>query len=371
MINRTRIIDTFSAMVGIDSLSFKERQMADHVTAHLTELGFTVKEDNAGEQIGGNAGNIYGYLPGTLDAAPLLFSAHMDTVEPGVGRKAILQEDGRITSDGTTILGADDQAGIAAALEAVQTIQEKGLAHRPIEVLFTVAEEAHCMGSAVVDAAMIRSKEAYVMDLNGHIGTAAYRAPAIMSFTAIVKGKASHAGVAPQDGIHAIRAAALAVSRLELGHVGEEMTVNVGVMEGGSASNVIPDTCKVIGEVRGFDQTATLAQLDKIGACFHQAAAEVGATVDWAPDVTFAAYGAEEGSLAIERYRTACEQLGLPVSLITTYGGSDLNNLAAFGIGGLVISNGMVDCHSVGEYIVADDLEKLANLVVALMTSEV
>jgi tripeptide aminopeptidase len=113
MVNKERILQNFSYLVEIDSLSFGERAMADVLIKSLNELGFEVREDDAGKYYGGNCGNVYGYLKGTLEGEALLFSAHMDTVEPGVKKKAVLQEDGTITSDGSTILGADDLSGLS------------------------------------------------------------------------------------------------------------------------------------------------------------------------------------------------------------------------------------------------------------------
>ena len=136
-----RLIDTFSQLVSIDSPTFGERKMADEVSTRLALLGFELTEDQAGEAIGGNAGNIYGYLPGTTNLNPLLFSAHLDTVEPSHGKEAMIDDQGIISSAGNTILGADDLAGISVILEAVKRLQDNGNPHRPIEILFTVAEE--------------------------------------------------------------------------------------------------------------------------------------------------------------------------------------------------------------------------------------
>ena len=368
MVNRRRLLDSFSSLVSIDSVSLQERQMADYLKNALTDLGLTVQEDDSWKTFGGTAGNVYGFLPGALDLPALLFSAHMDTVTPGLGKKAIFQEDGRITSDGATILGADDASGIAAILEAIRVIKENGLPHRPIEVLFTASEEVHCHGTAAFDPSILQSKETYVLDLGGHIGTAACSAPAICSFTATVKGRAAHAGVAPEQGIHAIRAAAAAISQMPLGRV-DEMTINVGAITGGEATNIVPHTCVVEGEIRGFHQDTVLAKLAEIRACFQDAATDIGATVEWEQNASFNAYAMEETHPAVTRFCAACESLNLPISLIPTYGGSDLNNLYSLGLRGLVISTGMENAHNVTEYIHADDLERAANLTLALMTS--
>ncbi|WP_246240935.1 M20/M25/M40 family metallo-hydrolase [Anaerocolumna sedimenticola] len=232
MINKMRVTEEFMKLVSIDSPSFKERQMADVLKQYLIQLGFEVTEDDAYKHYDGNSGNLYGFLKGDIEGDPILFSAHMDTVEPSTGKRAVKHQDGTITSDGNTVLGADDLAGVAAILEAVRTIKEKGLSHRSIEVLFTIAEEVYIRGSEVFDYNRIKAKEAYVLDLSGPVGTAALKAPTLISFTAEFIGKASHAGFAPEKGIHAISVAAEAITAIKQGRIDEETTVNVGTIEG-------------------------------------------------------------------------------------------------------------------------------------------
>ena len=140
-INRNRLVEEFCELVAIDAPSYEEYDMSQVLIGKLKELGFEVLQDNAGEVIGGNAGNVYGYLKGEIEGDPILFSAHMDTVGPAYGKKAIVHEDGRITSNGDTVLGADDVAGIVSILEAIRGIKEQKKPHRSMEVLFTVAEE--------------------------------------------------------------------------------------------------------------------------------------------------------------------------------------------------------------------------------------
>jgi len=370
MVNQSRLLDTFKKLVSIDSLSLQERQMADHLTATLEQLGFTVREDDASQKLGGTAGNLHAILPGTLDLPPLLFSCHMDTVEPGIGKQAVLHPDGKITSEGDTILGADDCTGIAAILEAIRAIREQGLPHRPIEILFSVAEEIYCRGIGVFDMSALQSKEAYILDLTGHVGTAADRAPTIITFTVLIKGRPAHAGFAPEEGIHAIRAASTAISRLELGHVGREMTVNIGKIEGGSATNVVPEICIVKGELRSFDEDQAGAQLNTIYATFHQAAEELGATADIEEEQISAAYVIDETHPAVIRFRDACGQIGVPFTLAPTHGLSDFNALHKAGLRGLCIANAMEKCHGTEEYTTVDELERIANLIFTLMTSQ-
>lgn len=203
-IDKERLIADFLSLTTGSAESLDERRVADLLTEKLNLIGFSVSEDDAGQKLGGNTGNLYGFLKGTIPGLPLLLSAHMDTVKPGENKHPVLHEDGTITSDGTTVLGADDAAGIVEILEGIRCVQEAALPHRDIEILFPVAEEIYIQGSGVFDFSQIRAKEAYVLDMSGEVGSAAVRAPSLISFQVTVKGKASHAGFAPENGIHVI-----------------------------------------------------------------------------------------------------------------------------------------------------------------------
>ena len=167
---RNELLEEFAGFTELDSVSFGERRMADLLKEKLKALGFETEEDDAGSHYGGNAGNVYGFLKGSLSGEPVLFSAHMDTVEPGIRKKAIFHEDGVITSDGTTVLGADDAAGLVEILGGIRRVLASGKPHRDIEVLFPIAEEVYTKGSRVFDFSRIRAKEAYVLDLSGPVG---------------------------------------------------------------------------------------------------------------------------------------------------------------------------------------------------------
>ena len=191
-------------------------------------------------EVDGTAGNVYGYLKGTLPGDPILFSAHMDTVRPGIGKKMFLNEaTGKIESGKDTILGADDVTGLVEILEAVRHLQEEKIPYRDIEVIFPIAEELYIKGTDAFDFSQVKAKEAYVLDMGGAPGAAALRAPSLISFTVNMHGKASHAGFAPEQGIHAIRAVSLAISRIEQGQVDEDSTLNIGKISGGEGTNIM------------------------------------------------------------------------------------------------------------------------------------
>ncbi len=363
-INEERLKSEFAEFVSIDAESYAEEKMAACVREKLTQIGFEVQTDQKG--------NLYGRLAGDLPEEPLLLSAHLDTVKPGRGKSAVFHEDGTITSGGDTVLGADDAAGLAEILEGIRTVREAGLKHRPIEILFPVEEEVCGGGSACADYSRIRAREAYVLDLSGDIGTAAFRAPTILYFTATINGKASHAGFAPEDGIHAIALMSQAVSRIPQGRIrdgsGNVMTLNIGVVSGGVATNIVPENCSCQGEIRGFDNQAVLKRAEELRALFEKTAAEAGAVCSFQTEIQMTAYETDRDAPVTQRFLGACQRLGLKGELIETYGGSDQNNFALHGISGLVLSCGMREVHSVREYIFTEDLVMGAGLVAELVS---
>lgn len=381
MIDERRLCGEFAELVAIDSPSFGERKMADRVKEKLSVLGFQVYEDKAGGHYGSDTGNVYGFLKGTIPGDPILLSAHLDTVPPAVGKKAVFHEDGRITGSGDTVLGSDDIAGIVEILEGIRHLQEENIPHRDVEVLFPIAEEVYIKGTEVFDFSRVRAKEAYVLDLSGAPGTAAVKAPSLISFRITVRGKASHAGFAPEEGIHAIQVMSRAVSRLPLGYVDGERdtTLNVGVIRGGNVTNIVPDICTCEGEIRSLSHEKALAQVEALKGIFQEESKRAGvsgqsgslndktAEVSVETHIDLTAYETDAGDPVVKRFEQACARLGLPGTLTTTFGGSDNNNFARHGIRGIVLSCGMNEVHSVREYTTVQELKTGAKLVAELL----
>lgn len=366
--NTDRLTDLFRELTAIDNSSLNEAGMCSIIKEKLSALGISYEEDDAGAKIGGNCGNLYAYIEGSVPLPPILLSAHMDAVEPAAGKKAVFHPDGRITSDGTTVLGADDISGICAILEAVTSIKESGAAHRPVELLFDVSEETYCTGVEQFDFSKMKAKEAYVLDLSGPVGRAAYQAPSILSFRGVFHGKSAHAAFSPEDGIHAIKAAADAVASIECGYVGDT-TVNVGTITGGSADNVVPESCTVTGEVRSFSDESARKQVAHIKEIMEASAKRLGATVDFETETFCVAYKVEPTHPVAVRFQKACAELGLSGELVKTYGGSDNNPFFHHGIRGIVAAPGMNNCHSCEEYTSVQELERATKLVEALILS--
>lgn len=369
-LNQEKIVQTFLALVPIDNAALHERAMADELLRRLRGLGLVPHEDETYRRTGGDAGNIFVRVPGGLDLPPLLFSAHLDSVAPACGKKAIVHDDGRITSDGTTVLGADDLAGLTEILSALELYLEVPVAERrPLELLFTYAEELYDVGSEFFDFTQIAARESYVLDASGPLGTYLYQAPSIISFDVQIKGRAAHAGFTPEAGIHAIRIAAEAIAALDLGHVAPNTTANVGEIHGGTNTNNVPESCRVTGEVRSYDHELALAQIEKIRATFATAAQRYGGEITFTTRIGCRAYRTPGKALAIKRFESACHATDLTPRPEASFGGSDQNRLTQHGLTGIVLACGMTDCHSVHEYITESDLLAATRLVLALMLS--
>lgn len=369
MVNKMRLAQEFMDLVKIDALSFQEREIADLLKKTLLELGFEVYEDDAGRYYNGSCGNIYAYLNGDPELEPVLLSAHMDTVTPGKGKRAMLHEDGTITSDGNTVLGADDLSGIVSILEAVRVVREQKLKHRSIEILFTIAEEVYIRGSEIFDYSIIKSKEAYVLDLSGPVGEAAIAAPTVLSFDAEIRGRASHAGFAPELGINAIAIAAEGIAQIRQGWADETTTVNVGLIEGGKARNIVSDICIVKGEVRSLSHERAEAEIEGIKRIFTAVTEKYQGELNFSSDIGCLAYKTDKEHSVVKRFVKACEELGFEATLTKTYGGSDNNNFVKHGITGIVMACGMNKVHSCNEYTHIDQLEKCCNIVIKLITA--
>lgn len=359
---------TFAELVGIDSSSLQERRMADHIKELFGELGIALAEDDSAAVTGSDTGNLYAYVPGALSGKTILMAAHMDTVMPAYGKQAIFYADGTVTSDGTTVLGADDLAAVTAIYEAVKYMKENQIPHRDLELLFTTGEELYCKGAKAFDCASLKSASAYVPDLSGKIGTAAYAAPTILSFQAKIKGLAAHAGFQPETGINAIAVAADAIAALSQGRIDEDTTANIGTISGGDGINIVSPECIVKGEIRSLRHEKALLVLEQYRCQFEQSAEAAGAALVWETNVDIQAYETALESEAVKNYREAAEKAGVKAVLQKTFGGSDNNVFAQYGIEGLVIASAMHKSHTCEEYTNLHEIETVAQILIGLLS---
>lgn len=368
MVNRERLIKTFFQLVQIDSESKEERQLADFLKRKLRALDLQVNEDEAGKKIGASAGNIIGRKKGSLEKLPLLFSAHLDTVPPGKGVKPQIRDE-VIYSDGTTILGGDDKAGIAAILEALEVINEKKLSHGDLEIVFTVAEEIGLLGAKNLDFSQLNAELGFILDSGGPAGTIIVQAPYHQNLKVKIRGKAAHSGVNPEEGINAIQVAALILARLPLGRIDEETTANFGVIKGGRASNIIPDYVELEGEIRSLNPNKVEKALELYQEIFQQVTTEQGARLEWENQLEYSGFNLTEQDQVVTMAVQAATSLGIPFWLKSRGGGSDANIFNnEGGIPSVNLGVGLTKDHTLEECIGVKDLLTTAQYLVEIMS---
>lgn len=373
MIDRNRLAETFQSLVSIDSVSREEGRLAQELAKLLAKLGAETRFDRAGEKVGGDTGNLIAWLKGTASLPPLLLSAHMDTVEPGKGVTAVLR-DGVFTSDGTTILGADDKSALAIILETLRVLKEDRIVHGPLEIVFTICEEVGLMGAKHLDYDLLTAAYGYVLDATDTEGIVT-RAPAANRIELVVHGKASHAGAAPEKGINAIWLAGQAIGDLTLGRIDRETTCNIGVIEGGIATNIVPDKVIVKGEVRSHDSKKLQAVTDTIVSAFQKAVDgcrvetynEERPRLEVNVERDFPATHIPENHPVVTLAQQAAANLGRNMICKPSGGGADANIFFEKGILTGVLGTGMKDVHTVGESVAVDDMVRSVELLLEII----
>jgi tripeptide aminopeptidase len=374
MIQQNRLVQEFISLVQIDSETKFEQEISKVLKQKFSALGLIVEEDDSMAKSGHGAGNLICTLEAT-DANPaipiLLFTSHMDTVAPGKGIKPQIGEDGYIRSDGTTILGSDDKAGIAAMFEAIQVLKEQNIPHGRIQFVITAGEEAGLRGSRAMDAKWLEAKYGFALDSNGNIGDIATAAPGRAEIAITFHGKSAHAGVNPEDGISAIQVASKAVSRMSLGRIDNETTANIGSFSGVGPLNVVCDHVTLEAEARSIVQHKLEAQIASMRTACEGAAADAGTTCEFVADIVYASYMHDDSAPVVALASRALQSLGLTARTFHSGGGSDANIFNGLGIPTVNLAVGYNEIHTTKENIAINDLVKTAELVVALIQETV
>lgn len=366
MVNRNRLIDRFIEMVEMDSVSGREGRFKDYLKELLSQRGLKVIEDRAGESLGGDAGNLIAVWPGSAQETKLLFCAHMDTVEPGIGIKAVA-DDTCIKSSGETILGSDDKAGIAALLEAIDCIHEQNLPHPDVELLFTVGEEKGLQGSKFFDYTSLQSTMAFVLDAGGDPGDIIIQSPCQNEIEYTAYGKSAHAGINPEDGLNAIHLVSQALAVMPCGRIDEETTCNFGVIEGGTARNIVADVCRVKGECRSLQRTKLDQLTGELVAAFQDEVQKRGGRAEVQVTFLYPELRLDEDQPVVQLAVKAAEKAGLQPVLTSTGGGSDASIINGQGIPCVNLGIGMRQVHTTSEYILINDLIKDAEFVLEII----
>jgi tripeptide aminopeptidase len=359
-----RLHDRFVRLCEIASPTGDERAVADALLGELRALGVDVAEDAAAAPARAGAGNLIARVPGA-DERWIAFFAHLDTV-PHDGPVKVDMREGVFRSAGDTILGADNKAAVTVLAELAARASEGAPPPVGLELVFTVAEEDGLRGAKELDTAALRSPFGFVLDHATPIGEVITAAPTYNRVIADFEGTEAHAGIRPEDGQSAIAAAAAAIGAMKLGRLDEETTANVGVISGGTASNVVAGECRIDAEARSLDEakaTATTAAI--VDACTW-AASEGRCDVDVDVIEMFRGYRVPASAEPVRLARSALERTGFQPRETATGGGSDANALIAQGFECVLLANGTEANHTPAESVGAARISEMLGVCEAI-----
>ncbi|MDL2229919.1 M20/M25/M40 family metallo-hydrolase [Treponema sp. OttesenSCG-928-L16] len=368
-INPERIKTRLRELCAIPGPSYKERPVLDYLLPYLKDRetsGLSWKEAPS-PPAGGDTPNILIHISGKSD--PVLLCAHMDTVPLARPVITLIEEKGMLRSDGSTVLGGDDRAGIVLAMEMIELCLADPSRSVSLEVLLTVQEEVGCLGSQNPGFDDIRSALCYNLDGESPPGSLISAAPFKERFTCTVRGRSAHAALEAELGRNAVCHAAGIIMELPQGRIDGESTANIGSIRGGSQTNIVPDEALFTGEVRSFSSSRFAEIKEGINRACEKADRADGysVSIDW--EHLYDGYSIDEDETVIRRFTEACSRKGTQPSLLRSAGGGDANNLNAQGIKTVVFGMGMHGIHTPKEYIVMEELITAAELLKETLNS--
>lgn len=365
MFDQNEITNLFVSLAKIEGLSGNEKNVAEFIKKFLGQFNLSVYEDNAHKIDGGNSGNI---ICKVNDGGNFVLLSHMDTARSTQNLNPII-ENGKIKSDETTILGADNRAGITAILYALKKSFENGKPQKSFTIAFTICEETTLSGSKNL-ALDDNIKMGFVFDSHLDPGNFIFKSPGAMTFKIQIKGKAAHAGIEPEKGINAIECAAKSITKIKQGRIDEETTLNFGKIAGGEATNVVPHNVFLEGEIRSFDENKVEKQFELLKETFINEAKICGCSVEFEVNWDFKPYQIKPEWEVYKRVKKSIEATGLKAKESVSFGGSDANSLNAKGIQTVNIGIGAKNPHSNQEYILVEHLVQASQIAYRLMNYE-
>ncbi|HST24951.1 MAG TPA: M20/M25/M40 family metallo-hydrolase [Gaiellaceae bacterium] len=362
------VLDLFCELAAVSSPPGAERPVADRVVAYLRNLGLEVDEDGVAPDIGGTAGNLLCRLPGTSNGGgtPIFLCAHLDTVPPSGPIEPVV-EDGVVRNAAGTILGADDKSAVVVMLESARRVVEEARPHAGLELLFTPKEEVGLVGAYAFDHSRLHARVGYVYDQAAPIGEIVLGAPSAVQFEVVFRGRAAHAGMYPEEGRSAIAAAARAIADMRLGRIDPETSANVGVIEGGTARNIIPERCSFRAEARSHDEEKLADLVREMTETMTFAATLEECEVETTITRSYRAYRFKQSDLVVRLAAAALERAGHAPTYALSGGGADANVFNERGLACVNLANGMTDIHTPTEHIAAADLDSMVDVTLALL----
>jgi len=351
----------FLVGAAIDNPSGGEEKIAEWCAAELKKLGVESEIDAAK--------NLFAKIPGEKKE-PVFLAAHLDSVQPCCGKKIIFDGE-KFFSDGHTILGADDVAGIAAIFAAIAFLKKRKIPHRPLEILLTAKEEVGGSGIKKFDFQKLTAKNGIVADSMFSVGTIVQRSPAKNNFSIAVRGRAAHSGQV-SAGTSAIKILADLISLLPNGKISENIFFNIGKISGGTAVNSVPAAAEISGEISAFcdgeiraDEKNCKLTINLISEKIKKIEKKYPAgKIFFSHSMVRNSYFFSPENPAILAAKKAISAAGLQPILRESAGASDANTLNSAGKNAVLLGIGVECSHSVDEKIKFSELKKLAEILV-------
>jgi len=362
-INEKRLINTFLDLVKIPSPSWDEKDVINFIILRLKSLNIKYKKYKCKDSY-----NIHAGLNGVKKNKSVLFSAHMDTVISG-GKIIPIVTEKKISSDGNTILGSDDKSAISMFLEGLSFIKESKMDHGPVEILFTCAEETGLNGAKCFNMSNIKSKLAYVFDSSGKIGKIITKAPFHSTLKIKIIGKSAHAGIEPEKGINAINVISEIISHLPSGRIDDETTMNIGIITGGKATNIVADESECFLEIRSISNKKRLKHEKIVKDRVKQTALKYKARYKISGNLEYSGFSISKSEENIKIAVNAFKRINIKPQFEISGGGSDTNIFNKAGIKACNLACGMRNVHTYKEYINISDLIKGAQLMISIIES--
>jgi tripeptide aminopeptidase len=359
-------LDLFLELAAIPSPPGEERAVADRVLAELRSIGLDVSEDGTGPDIGSTMGTLHTRLEPRADGTPIFLCAHLDTVPPHGAIEPVI-DDGVVRNAAGTILGSDNKSAVAVMLETVRRLAEEERQHAGLELVFTAKEEVGLRGAYAFDHTRLHADVGYVYDQAAPIGEIVLGAPSAVALEVAFHGRAAHAGMYPEEGRSAIAAAARAIADLRLGRIDDETTANVGVIQGGTARNIVPEHCTFAAEARSHDEAKLADLVREMEESFGFAAALAECEVEAKVERSYRAYRFRKNDRPVELAVAALQRCGFTPGFALSGGGADANVFNERGRACVNLANGMADIHTPDEHIAVSDVEAMVDVSLALL----
>lgn len=365
---KERLLDNLVEMLKIHSPSKKEGEYAKYLINLLKEMGASIYLDEGYLQYGGDSPSIIAKFPGDIEGDGVTLAAHMDVIEPNLNVEPII-EGNIIKTDGSTTLGGDDKGGIASIIEALRTIKEEKISHKDIYVVLTPCEEVGMLGAKYfnwnkVPHDMLPSKNMIVVDNAGDAGIIAHSAPSKYDIEISFQGRKAHAGIEPEKGINAISIASYALSHMNIGRIDDLTTSNISTINSEFPSNVVPDICRITGEVRSHSEAKILEIIDSYKKLCDEAIEKFGGNYKLHYKCDYPVLKPKDDLKFAREFAKVYEEINVPSELKVIGGGSDSNIFAEQGFNSIIIGVGMNEVHTVEEYLEIDELLKTTEAIV-------